>query len=509
MPESRHIAIVGAGMAGLSAAYELAHDPDTSVTLFEASHRLGGTVETRTIPSSTNHPFVVECGPDSWVSEKRAARDLADELGLADELIHSNDAQRRNYLARTGASRAPSELLPMPDGMRMMVPTRWAPILESSLFSWQARLAYLREPRRAEELKHFAATRDTDAKDADESVADFIYRHFGEEASETIAGPLLAGVFGGNIHTLSARAVLAPFLRMEREHGSLITAVMLRAATSPPEPIFTTLRSGLETLIHRMAATLPADSIHLHTEVTAVHQAEDHRWRLTLAPQAEALAIPSAAPSIHRPASLAFDAIILATPAHVTRNLLSPLDPEAASLLTMETTSAVVAALLWEPDAARHLRIPRGFGFLVPPDQALSSEPSLLAGTFMHQKFPFRAPQGAVFLRGFFGGQAAPRMHSWPDADIAAAARAHFARFLGPLPAPTHIVVSRWPQSLPQYAVGHITRMRALDTRLQCMPGLALIGNAYSGVGLPNLVEQGRAAARKFAPVARNGLTRA
>ena len=141
----------------------------------------------------------------------------------------------------------------------MMVPARWGPLLESPLFSWQARLAYLREPKRAEELKQSAPAHD-------ESVAEFVRRHFGEEVASTIAGPLLAAVFGGDIRQLSVRAVMPAFVRMEAEQGSLIQAVQRRAQQSSPA-IFTTLASGLETLIDRMVARLPAASIRLRQPV--------------------------------------------------------------------------------------------------------------------------------------------------------------------------------------------------------------------------------------------------
>ena len=368
----------------------------------------------------------------------------------------------------------------------------------------------MREPKRAEELKHYALTHEED-----ESVGSFVRRHFGDEATETIAGPLLAGVFGGDIETLSAHAVLAPFVRMEREQGSLIAAVMervrrqqaqpLRAdpsdsgSTTPwpggTEPIFTTLRSGLSTLIDRMAATLPEGSLRLGCRVAglAPHTPAGATtgWCLRIS--------DSDHPGSPWQSDPAFDAVILATPAHVTRHLLEPLDPQAAALLRMDATSAIVVALAYEPAAAAALRVPRGFGFLVPPAQALSAEPSLLAGTFMDQKFVGRAPQGAIFLRGFFGGQAAPRMMHWPDEQIAEAARFQFSRLLGPLPAASHTLVRRWPLSLPQYAVGHIERMRVLEGRIHQMRGLRLIGNAYQGVGLPNLVQHGRTVAGELA----------
>ena len=470
------IAVVGAGMAGLAAAYEIAKHPEVELTLFEASDRLGGTVET-----VHEHGFTIETGPDSWVSDKSAARDLATELGLVDQLIQSNDAVRRNYLAQGIAGRR--QLTPMPDGMRMMVPTRWLPILESPLFSWQARLAYLREPKRAEELKQEAKARPADF---DESVRAFITRHFGEEATDTIAGPLLAGVFGGDIDTLSAGAVLAPFVRMEHEHGSLIAPTMAsiernRSEGKLPEPVFTTLRRGLSTLVERIAAALPQGSVRKNTLVEAFSRTPDGWSVLTRNSGLET-----------------FDALILATPAHVTRRLLAPVDADAAELLAMEATSAIVVALCFAGEAAPKLRVPRGFGFLVPPSRTLSDEPELLAGTFMDQKFAHRAPPGAVFLRGFFGGHAAPHMMDWSDDRIAEAARTQFGKLLGPLPAPTYTLVRRWAYSLPQYTVGHPARMRRLEQHIARLPGLGLTGNAYAGVGLPALAHHGQKIAQQI-----------
>src|SRR6201994_4500903 len=186
------IAVVGGGIGGLATAYQLAND-GVEFTLFEASERLGGIVKT-----VHRQGFVIECGPDSWVTEKPWARDLAVELGLEDQIIRSNDRWRRTYVQR-GSERFP-QLMPIPDGMRMMVPSKWGPLLESPLFSWQARLAYLREPKRAEELK-------TAAPAGDESVASFVRRHFGDEVTRTLAGPLLAAVFGGDVERLSVRSV--------------------------------------------------------------------------------------------------------------------------------------------------------------------------------------------------------------------------------------------------------------------------------------------------------------
>jgi len=461
----RRIAIIGGGLSGVATAYQLAQEGNAEFTLFEAAARLGGIVET-----VRRDGFIIECGPDSWVTEKPWARELAIELGLEAEIIASNDHQRRTYLLED------KRLIPMPDGLRMMVPTQWAPVLNSPLFSWQARLAYLRELRRAEELKKAAL-----GEGEDESVASFVRRHFGDEVTQTVAGPLLAGVFGGSIDTLSVRAVMPGFVKMEREHGSLIAALQKRETSS--EPVFTSLKAGLGTLIERAAETLPHGTVQVEDEVHAITQ-EDGRWRV----QTTEL-------------SGVFDTLIMATPAHVTRRLLARVHAEFEPLLSMDVTSAIVVALAFSAERAKDLRIPRGFGYLVPQRPGsrpvADAGPQLLACTFVDQKFAHRAPEGAVLLRGFFGGDMAPALLTQDDAALVVLAHRRLSQALGPLPEPDISLVRRWPLSLPQYSVGHLDRMAKLAAIVDGFPGLHLVGNAYYGVGLPDLVRQGRDAARK------------
>ena len=469
-PRPRRIAIAGGGISGLATAYQLACE-GVEFALFEASERLGGIVET-----VHRQGFVIECGPDSWVTEKPWARELAVELGLEDQIIPSNDQWRRTYVQQGGDRLA--RLIPIPDGMRMMVPARWGPLLESPLFSWQARLAYLREPKRAAELKASAPAHD-------ESVADFVRRHFGEEVAGAIAGPLLAAVFGGDIALLSVRAVMPAFVRMEAEEGSLIQAVQRRAQHSL-QAIFTSLAGGLETLIDRMVLRLPPASVHLRQPVLQI-EPEGGGWRLATAG-----------------GSYSFDAVVLATPPHITGALLRPVNGHGgrmAGLLPRQSTSAIVVALAFHASQAARLRIPRGFGFVVPPvfDDANPEAHPLLACTFVHQKFPGRVPEGAVLLRAFFGGRSGDALLGEADAKLIEHARVQLGRVLGPLPEAAETVVRRWPQSLPQYAVGHLERMAELETLLSATPGLHLVGSAYFGVGLPDLIRQGRAVARLLA----------
>jgi protoporphyrinogen/coproporphyrinogen III oxidase len=460
----KRVAIIGGGLSGTAAAWQLARDGQCEFVLYESSSRLGGIVETERIQTADGE-YNIECGPDAWITEKPWARELAIELGLEDQIISSNDQMRRTYLLQG------KQLTPIPDGMRMMVPTRWAPIMESPLFSWQARLAYLREPRNAEALKEAALK-----ENEDESVASFVHKHFGDEVARTIAGPLLAGIFGGDIEKLSARAVMPAFIKMEREHGSLIAAMQKnQKAQTEPQPIFTTLKSGLQTLVDRMQAALPPNALRFNHAVTAVSRANG-QWQI------EAKGVKEN-----------YDDIIVATPAHVARKLLGPVHGDFATLLDMDASSAIVIALGFSPEQSKWLRIPRGFGYLVPPSP---DDTQLLACTFVDQKYQHRAPQGAVLLRAFFGGNAAKNLIGNDDAHLIALAHRNLSAALGPLPEPQISLIRRWPLSLPQYAVGHTKRMAELADLAATMPGLLLVGNAYHGVGLPEMVRQGRDAAR-------------
>ena len=530
----KRIAIIGGGIAGLTAAYELTRlareGAEVEAVLFESSNRFGGVLET-----VREGGFTIECGPDAWISAKPWARELAIELGLEPELIPSNDDDRKTHIFLTTQENPSGRLIPMPNGFHMMVPTNLDALEGSPLFSSEAIAAYRAEPTRAAELL-------ASIPDHDESVADFTLRHFGPEVLTRIAAPLLSGVFGGDVRKLSVRAVLPAFVKMEREHGSLITALQ----SKPPQPdtsIFTTLRSGIGTLVDRLVAAIPPEVLRLHTTVTAIHESTE-----TSAPP---WIVQTTAGK--RLASESFDAIFLATPLESTRRILAPLDATAAELLPTESSSAVLVAFAYA-DASR-VPLPPGFGFLVPPNlpEMRSSQPGpdqsrqtvesrhshqkvesrhsehrsespyfafdpsstlspvatlLLACTFADQKFAYRVPPNGRLIRAFFGGAAADRIARCNNDEIAAIARLELTRILNanlpisgaaPTPPPPAVltVVRRWPNSLPQYAVGHPARITELESRLRAYPSLTILGNALHGVGIPDLIHDARQAARR------------
>jgi oxygen-dependent protoporphyrinogen oxidase len=361
----------------------------------------------------------------------------------------------------------------MPAGMRLMVPTNLEALNHSPLFSEEAIRAYTAEAGRAEELRRQAPTQD-------ESIASFVLRHFGEEVLTKVAAPLLSGVFGGDVHRLSVQAVMPAMVAMEREHGSLILALQKKppkAAAAQPQlsaipgekpSIFTSLRSGTAALIHRMAAELPPSWVRLETPVTALTRTPAG-WLVN---------------------GEAFEDVIVALPAHVAAPLLAPTDARIAESLTLEASSAIIVAFAF----TEHFALPRGFGFLVH-----EGEPTqLLAATFVDQKFPHRVPEGCRLLRAFFGAEQAVALAAVSDAEIAALALAELEKILGPLPTPAFSVIRHWPRSLPQYEVGHATRIAELEARVATHPGLHLLGNALHGVGLPDLIRQSRETARKI-----------
>jgi len=455
------IAIIGGGISGLSAAFALEErrkaGADVEYTLFESSMRLGGVLRTETVDGC-----VVEAGPDSFITEKPWASDLCRSLGLGDQLIGSNDAERKTYILVRG------RLIEMPDGLMFMVPTKILPTGLSPLFSWKTKLRMARElispPRPA---------------DGDESVASFVERHYGAEMVDHLADPLLSGVYGGEAANLSVRAVLPRFAEMERTHGSLSRAMLAARRRMPTaqgsRPLFTSLRDGMQSMIDAVVSRLSPLSLLTNARVQAI-QPEAGGWIVSAGLQSD-----------H------FDGIILALPTYAAAQLLSVCGPElSAELCAVGYSSSITVGLGYNDEVRQSL--PPGFGFLVPRSEGMR----LLAATFVHNKFPHRAPEDRALLRCFFAGANAEAVWPFSDDELVGLVRGELEKILGLRAAPLFARVYRWKSAMAQYGVGHLDRLDRVERLRQKLPGLALAGNGYRGIGVPDCVRSGRDAATQL-----------
>lgn len=433
------VAIVGGGITGLSAAYTL-HKQGLPLTLFEASSRFGGALYT-----ANANGVVVEHGADSWVSYEPAAAELARELGLGDQLMLSNDAERTTYIVRSG------RLVEMPRGLRLFVPTDVDAAMASPLFSDDAK-------QRIRQELDFAPYEQY----GDVSIAAFAERHFGKEVVATLVEPLLAGVYGGDASRLSAQAVIPAMLEAERTRGSLIRTMQ---GTPAPGSIFSSLRTGMSALADALVAKLPAQNLRLNTPVEAITRHNDS-WQVD---------------------GETFSALLITTPAYVAARLLEPTNEElAATLREFTYTDAISVSLIYDRAALRGL--PAGFGLLVPKDE----QREILACTFVHQKWPEKVAAEKALLRVFITAGIER------DAEtLTTIAQKALRELLGITAIPQRALVHRWRQAMPQYAVGHIDRIKRL-MQLCGQHRVSFAGSTYRGIGVSHCVRQGAEAAQKI-----------
>jgi oxygen-dependent protoporphyrinogen oxidase len=455
------IAIIGGGISGLTAAFTLEEHRRTGAvdyTLYESSPHLGGVLRTEHIDGC-----VVEAGPDSFITEKPWAADLCRALGLGDQLIGSNDSDRKTYILLHG------RLIPMPDGLMFMVPTKILPTGLSPLFSLTTKL------RMAQELLHPPR-----AAGADESVASLVERHYGAEMVDRLADPLLSGIYGGEAASLSVRAVLPRFAEMERTHGSLGRAMlaarnrMSHPADQPAPPLFTSLKNGMQQLVETLVPRLNASSLATKTSVQSIHL-EAGGWTVSAGLKSD-----------H------FDAVILAVPTHAAAELLSISSPQlSAELSAINYTSSITIGLGYNRQVRQSL--PPGFGFLVPRSEGKR----LLAATFVHNKFPHRAPEDRALLRCFFAGSNAENLWPLSDDAIVAVVRNELQQILGLRAEPLFARVYKWKSAMAQYGVGHLERLDRIQRLRQQLPKLALAGNGYRGIGIPDCIRSAQEAVRQ------------
>ncbi len=457
------VAVVGGGISGLAAAHRLtelaAGDArPLELTLFEGSGRLGGVIGT-----SFEEQCVLEWGPDSIITDKPWGMALIKRLGLEPEVVGTQDAHRRSFVVKGGS------LHPVPEGFQILAPTRFGPLIRTGIFSplGKARMALdLILPRRQDP--------------SDESLGDFVLRRLGREALDRMAQPMIGGIYGGDPMTLSLEATLPRFQEMERQHGSVIRGMWARSRASGHSPksgvsgarygLFAAFRNGMQTLVTALEQRIGGASIQLNTAVSTVWR-EGADWRMQLADGN----------------SQTFDRVIVAMPSCRSASLVETVSPELSRLLrTTGYGSSATMSLLYQ---AREVSHPlNGFGFVVPRSEGLT----LLGCTFTHRKYPNRAPDSVALLRAFLGGSSVTTMS---NVELEASVRDDLRRVLGLTATPFRVVIHRQHEAMAQYPVGHLKRVDEMDARVAQFPGLALAGNGFRGIGIPDCIHRGELAA--------------
>jgi oxygen-dependent protoporphyrinogen oxidase len=466
----KRIIVIGGGIAGLAAAHRIVElnkerSLNFEVLLLEASSRLGGSIATERIDN-----FLVEAGPDSFITEKPAALRLCERLGLTSRLVSTQSAYQKIYVVHRG------KLEPLPEGFFLLAPTRLWPFVQTPLFSWTGKLRIASE---------FLIPRGD--MNNDESLGAFVQRRFGPEALERVAQPLIGGIYASDPDQLSLAATMPRFKEMERQRRSVILAMWSEqrrrarsreAGSGARWSLFVTLVEGMQELVEAVAKRLPEGSVRSDTPVTnLIHEETINHWRATL----------------RDGETIGADAVILATPAFQTGAILSAVDSDSAhELKKISYASTATVSLAFH--RADFPRPPDSFGFVVPAVERRK----IMACTFSSLKYPGRAPKDHILLRAFVGGALQPGLFDADDTMMENSVRAELATLLGVTAQPLFSRIWRHPHSMPQYHVGHQARIERIEKSLSRYSTLALAGSAYHGVGISDCVRTGEEAAEKI-----------
>lgn len=458
----RRLVVIGGGISGLSAAYKLYSETKNEefppeIMLFEGSPRMGGCISTYNLDDT-----LIELGPDSFITEKPAALELCKKLGIEHRLIGTAAKNRQTFVAHN------KQLYPLPEGFVMMAPTQVMPMLSSPLFSWSAKMRMLSEP--------FVPAA---PEDADESLTQFVERRLGREVLDKVVQPLVGGIYTGDPNKLSVRAALPKIVEMERKHGSIIKGMASihknRKESGARYGLFVTFDEGISVLVNALVNALPQGCVRTHSMVSRLRRTES-QWQIEFSDGKQMMV----------------DGVVIATASFHASDIVSDLDLELAEALSTTTyASSAVLNLIYRRSDIKHPL--DGFGFVVPRTE----NRSILACSFNSIKWPDRAPKDKVLLRVFVGGALQPDIYDLSDEQIECLMWEDLRTYLGITALPLLSVISRYPRAMPQYNVGHVANLKKIEERLTQHPGLALAGNAYHGVGIPDCVASGeRAAAR-------------
>ncbi|MFP6587626.1 MAG: protoporphyrinogen oxidase [Pirellulaceae bacterium] len=467
LPQGSSIAIVGAGITGLSAAYYLQQQrPDLNITLLESSDKAGGILQT-----VERNGFLVELGPDMFTTRDSEAVELCGELGIEDQLISTNKDHRGAYIICRG------KLCKMPLGWTMMTPTRMGAILKTPLLSWKGKLRVFAEvfiPRKK--------------SGGDESLASFTRRRLGQEALERIIQPLISGIYTADPEKLSMQATLADFLAMERTGKGLIREGIkqLRSQSSQESSsgarygAFVAPKYGMQSIIAALTKQLKTNTLKLGQRVKQLEFKND-AWQLTIEQDTQGTTTRQ------------FDRLLLTTSSQITGRLLQDAYPELSKLIAHIPLAGVAIVTM----GYRFCDIDHpldAFGVVVPQTE---NRP-LIAISMASQKFAGRAPQDSVLFRIFAGGALQPELLQWGEDQLIESAKQQLRELLGVNGKPIFTQVARWENNMPQYHVGHVELVDKIELELSKTPNLEIAGNAYRGVGIPLCIRNSKSAVKRL-----------
>ena len=455
---TKNIAVIGGGIAGLAAAYRL--QQSAQVTLFEASDRLGGSLQTTNLDG-----YRIEHSADMFVSQPDDAVKLCRQLGIEDQLIAPNKTNRFSSIVRR------NQLVRIPTGFSLMLPNQVPAVLKSPLLSSQGKIRFL--------MERFCQPRKSDA---DESLKSFAVRHYGQECFERIIQPLVAGIYSANAEELSMNATLRRFVEMEEQHGSLIQA----ASTSPKKEVeqqssgarygmFLTLKNGFGSLVEAIIQNLNEVDLRLNTPIDTVTFNTNQCWKVNVGRSQES-----------------FDGVILATSASVAANQVTRFDSKLSQTLSSISFGSMVVVVIQCEASHFTDSLPAGFGFVIPEIE----DRRLIACSFSSNKFAGRAPDGQFLLRAFLGGRKVNESLAMNDEQIRGVVATELGEIIGFRNSDaSRYQIFRWEKCMPQYRVGHPDVINRLDEQIQKYRGLALAGCSYKGVGIPACIQSGQSAA--------------
>ena len=480
----KRIIIIGGGVTGLGAAYKIARAAseghEVEFILIEKDQRLGGKIRTEIVSDPLEEGrFVVDGGPDCFLTEKPACHRIAKLTGIFDEELPTNESRKRTWILSRG------KLHDLPDGIFMFAPTKFLPFATTGLFSWPGKIRMAMEffiPRKKVGPDEFN----------DETLESFVVRRMGRECLDRLAEPLVGGVHASDPTQMSLAATFPRLLEMEQKYGSLVKGFIAarrkveemrrKYPVKPgekPRTFFTSFVNGMQQLTDRMADAAGRGRMRTGLTVTALWQKDDGIWSVHLSDGAK----------------VDGDAVIIATESWAAEPLIRPLDKAIADALASIPTSssATVSIAFNEKEIGFNLN---AFGVLCP----IIEGRALMAATYSSTKWAGRAPAGKVLMRGFVGGPHNQKIVGRSDAELVQTVLAEFRDILGlnPFAKPLFSRVFRWHLGMPQYTLGHLDRVALIEDRCDRIPGFVIAGGSYRGVGVPNCIESGERAVSKI-----------